>query len=55
MVYTLEKLGRTPLLYAAKNRDEAVVKLLLEKGAELEPKDRHNGYTPLFSRLGLFI
>jgi hypothetical protein len=26
---------------------EAVVKLLLEKGAELETKDEDNGWTPL--------
>jgi ankyrin repeat protein len=28
--------GQTPLLYAAEEGHEAVVKLLLEKGAELE-------------------
>jgi hypothetical protein len=34
-----EEYGRTPLLWAAHSGHEAVVKLLLEKGAELETKD----------------
>ncbi|TVY13284.1 Vegetative incompatibility protein HET-E-1, partial [Lachnellula arida] len=38
--------GTTPLSWAAGNRREAVVKLLLEKGAELESKD-NRGRTPL--------
>jgi ankyrin repeat protein len=38
---------RTPLLWAAKNGHGAVVKLLLEKGAELEFKDKKYGRTPL--------
>jgi hypothetical protein len=37
---------RSALPWAAENGHEAVVKLLLEKGAELETKDMH-GWTPL--------
>ena len=36
-----------PLSWAAMNGHEAVVKLLLERGAELEAKDESNGQTPL--------
>ena len=39
--------GRTPLWLAAEQGHEAVVKLLLEKGAELEAKDEGGGGTPL--------
>ena len=39
--------GQTPLLWAARNGHEAVVKLLLEKGAELETKDDTFSGTPL--------
>jgi ankyrin repeat protein len=38
--------NRTPLSYAAEKGHEAVVKLLLEKGAELETKSNY-GRTPL--------
>ena len=39
--------GRAPLSWAAANGHEAVAKLLLEKGAELEAKDDVYGRTPL--------
>jgi hypothetical protein len=39
--------GQTPLSWAAENGHEAVVALLLEKGAELESKDNIYGETPL--------
>jgi ankyrin repeat protein len=35
------------LLWAARYRHEAVVKLLSEKGVELETKDKNYGQTPL--------
>ena len=43
--------GQTPLSWAAAKGNEAVVKLLLEKGAELESKDKKYSRTPLLSPL----
>jgi ankyrin repeat protein len=43
---TKDDYGQTPLSWAAENGHEAVVKLLVEKGAELESKD-YFGRTPL--------
>ena len=39
--------GQTPLSWAARNGHEAAMKLLREKGAELDSKDK-NGRTPLW-------
>ncbi|QLI67824.1 Ankyrin-1 [Metarhizium brunneum] len=39
--------GRTPLLWAAKNGHEAVAKLLLEKGANIEAKNSFGDQRPL--------
>ena len=39
---------RSPLLWATENGHEAVVKLLLEKGAELDAKDDSLGRTLLW-------
>ncbi|KFZ20700.1 hypothetical protein V502_03054, partial [Pseudogymnoascus sp. VKM F-4520 (FW-2644)] len=39
--------GRTPLSWAARNGNEAVAKLLLENGAEVDTKDATSGRTPL--------
>lgn len=39
--------GRTPLLQAAASGNEVMAKLLLEKGANIEGRDREFGWTPL--------
>jgi ankyrin repeat protein len=39
--------GRTPLSWAAEKGHEAVVRLLVEKGADLESRDSYDGRTPL--------
>jgi ankyrin repeat protein len=39
--------GRTLLLWATVHEHEGVVKLLLDKGAELESKEKIHGRTPL--------
>src|SRR5438045_2939678 len=39
--------GRTPLSWAVENGHEAMVELLVEKGAELDSKDIEYGLTPL--------
>jgi hypothetical protein len=43
----LTRKNQSPLLRAAAYGHEAMVKLLLENGAELEPKDGSSGRTPL--------
>jgi ankyrin repeat protein len=39
--------GRTPLLFAVWSGHKAVARLLLEKGARIEAKDKFNGQTPM--------
>ena len=45
-------LGRTPLIYAARSGHEAVVRLLLEHGADVEAKDKERGETALILAAG---
>ena len=40
-----DNLGQTPLSWAAEHGHRAVVKLLVEKGTEIEPKDNNYGRT----------
>ncbi|KAH8890025.1 ankyrin, partial [Thozetella sp. PMI_491] len=42
-----DKFGLTPLLQAVLLGHEAVVQLLLDKGADLEAKEKDSGQTPL--------
>jgi ankyrin repeat protein len=44
--------SKTPLSYAIENGHEAVVKLLLQKGAVLETKDKQHNRTPLLWAIG---
>ena len=37
--------GRTPLLWAARNGHEAIIKLLLEKATNVDTKDRYGQKT----------
>lgn len=46
-VKSKDRLDRTPLSWAAERRHEAVVKLVLEKGAELKTRDKIHDRTPL--------
>jgi hypothetical protein len=51
LISTNIEYGRTPLSWAAENGYEAIVKLLLENGAEVEAEDI-NGRTPLSYAIG---
>ena len=43
-----DRYGRTPLWWAAENGHEAVVELLVEKGADVNSKEDRDGRTPLW-------
>ena len=47
-----DKYGQTPLSLAAENGYEGVVKLLLEKAADIDSKDTNDGRTPLWWAAG---
>src|SRR5271154_16362 len=46
-VYAQDGHGKTPMSWAANNGHSKVVKLLLEKGAEVDAKDKEWGNTPI--------
>jgi hypothetical protein len=53
--YKDDKNGRMPLSYAAERGHEAVVKLLLEKGAEQESKDNFCAYLTGVHLMGVYL
>jgi ankyrin repeat protein len=46
-------LGQSPLIYAARSGHEAVVRLLLERGADIEAKEKGRGWTALIWAAGV--